>query len=507
MRKNLHLRTDHFYFLSLILLITSFQILIESSKLKVNKQTEWTPEKIKEVTNFQSGLADPEGYLENYEDKSKIYDMIDEIKKIKNIDVTIYLISKISDKYMKKGKKDISKFVDDLSALIVHRNRESDSRSLIVVFSVLDRQMQIRSGEEVKKVIDNFKIARMLKGIKNELKKANYGLATKKLLKNIFDEVTEMNGSVLASIFALSMILGALWCICYSMVRVARSDNLKNLVKRNLYDEEAENKLKKIKIISDKNISKQDYVDKNCVVCLENFNEEFQTKLENLKKCNNFQVQGKNSLESEEIFNFSPKINKIEIPGIPTSPSDSNTILSVAENKNQAEKINDQEKFNNDILNQSLQSLQSQQSQQKSPLEGLEDQISNKGPPLGVTKLNCGHVFHSNCIAKWHEKQNKCPICRNLIDSSSDETASHVEPKHFQQGLVEIQTEMHPSLINYDYTFGQVFVWIAPSHFRHGSYGGANLQSGNNQDTSNYYNTSGFFEGGWNNAGGVEDFW
>jgi hypothetical protein len=136
------------------------------------------------IPNPQSPIPNPhEGYLENYEDKIKIYDMIDEIKRLKNIDVTIILISKISDKYLLNGKKDIVKFVDDLSALIVHRNRESDSHSLIVLFSVLDRQMQIRSGEEVKKLLDNSTMASMLKGIKNELKKANYGLATKKLLK------------------------------------------------------------------------------------------------------------------------------------------------------------------------------------------------------------------------------------------------------------------------------------------------------------------------------------
>jgi hypothetical protein len=172
MRKNQHIRRNYFIFLSLILLLSSFQSLIKSSKLKVNKPTDWMPQKIQDLTNFQTGLADPEGYLENYEDKIKIYDMIDEIKRLKNIDVTIILISKISDKYLLNGKKDIVKFVDDLSALIVHRNRESDSHSLIVLFSVLDRQMQIRSGEEVKKLLDNSTMASMLKGIKNELKKS-----------------------------------------------------------------------------------------------------------------------------------------------------------------------------------------------------------------------------------------------------------------------------------------------------------------------------------------------
>jgi hypothetical protein len=34
-------------------------------------------------------------------------------------------------------------------------------------------------------------------------------------------------------------------------------------------------------------------------------------------------------------------------------------------------------------------------------------------------KLECGHCFHSFCIVKWMEKQNKCPICREEIDKGN----------------------------------------------------------------------------------------
>ena len=29
------------------------------------------------------------------------------------------------------------------------------------------------------------------------------------------------------------------------------------------------------------------------------------------------------------------------------------------------------------------------------------------------TKLSCNHTFHSKCIDKWFEKDNRCPLCRN----------------------------------------------------------------------------------------------
>ena len=32
-----------------------------------------------------------------------------------------------------------------------------------------------------------------------------------------------------------------------------------------------------------------------------------------------------------------------------------------------------------------------------------------------ITKLNCSHFFHLNCINLWKEKKNICPICRKQI--------------------------------------------------------------------------------------------
>ena len=33
-----------------------------------------------------------------------------------------------------------------------------------------------------------------------------------------------------------------------------------------------------------------------------------------------------------------------------------------------------------------------------------------------ISTLNCGHQFHTNCIAKWMEKKNDCPLCRQKIN-------------------------------------------------------------------------------------------
>jgi len=36
-------------------------------------------------------------------------------------------------------------------------------------------------------------------------------------------------------------------------------------------------------------------------------------------------------------------------------------------------------------------------------------------PPLDRTLDECGHRFHSECIFKWLDENNSCPICRHPI--------------------------------------------------------------------------------------------
>ena len=33
-------------------------------------------------------------------------------------------------------------------------------------------------------------------------------------------------------------------------------------------------------------------------------------------------------------------------------------------------------------------------------------------------KTKCNHSFHSNCINKWLERDNKCPLCRGILPHS-----------------------------------------------------------------------------------------
>jgi hypothetical protein len=49
----------------------------------------------------------------------------------------------------------------------------------------------------------------------------------------------------------------------------------------------------------------------------------------------------------------------------------------------------------------------------------MEDFVENDGKR--VAELKCSHIFHESCLQEWIEKQDTCPMCRELI--KSDEPA------------------------------------------------------------------------------------
>ena len=38
-----------------------------------------------------------------------------------------------------------------------------------------------------------------------------------------------------------------------------------------------------------------------------------------------------------------------------------------------------------------------------------------------VSVLECGHMFHSNCIEKWLKNKKECPLCRQKINPKYNE--------------------------------------------------------------------------------------
>ena len=41
--------------------------------------------------------------------------------------------------------------------------------------------------------------------------------------------------------------------------------------------------------------------------------------------------------------------------------------------------------------------------------------MNQVSPTSDRTSQNTGHMFHANCLMKWVETKQECPLCKELI--------------------------------------------------------------------------------------------
>ena len=61
----------------------------------------------------------------------------------------------------------------------------------------------------------------------------------------------------------------------------------------------------------------------------------------------------------------------------------------------------------------------------------------------GISTLNCGHQFHTECITKWLKIKSNCPICRQKI----------LKENNYNQIVWDTQSELYPEYNNISYQY------------------------------------------------------
>ena len=105
-----------------------------------------------------------------------------------------------------------------------------------------------------------------------------------------------------------------------------------------------------------------------------------------------------------------------------------------------------------------------------------------------ISTLNCGHQFHTNCIAKWMEKKNDCPLCRQKINPKYNQDEAKM--------VWGVQNELYDNNydnINYDHLYTRDF--YVPS------------SSSSGVDYSSNYSFGGGGGGGCDCGGGATGGW
>jgi uncharacterized membrane protein YgcG len=363
--------------------------------------------------NGYINLYDPDNYLKN----ELIQDMINltnNIKNVKNYEVFIYVIYSMNNKFGYDMEKDISWFTNDLSYLKLKSDSQRDENTIFILISIDDRQSHLRTGGNVKSYLQDAKCSEYLQSINNNLRNGEYDSALLSLLQKIesrlmtkYQWLSDL-ADWLYNLFIKLLILSVLVIICLVFSFLFQKKLKKS----------AEDQLKKIKNITQNGKPRRDFIEKVCVICLEELEED---------KKENGQDQVHTNLNNQ----LNSQAPQIEI-------------------QNEERHNIEQEKF------------------------------FNKKEDNFIAKLECGHSFHSKCISQWMEKNNQCPVCREKIDKeeepSHDEkaqnqtsnsnrttnTSTTLALELFTRSLINIQTSIHPELSSLDYSYGSNFSWRFP---------------------------------------------
>lgn len=362
----------------------------------------WKPSTLAELREDTKSdsihIFDPENLLGiNYEQKKEINEIALNLKKEKNFDIFIYTFSYMHDNYGKDGDKLIDQFANDLSYQVLNGKEIADHYSIFIILAIGDRQSRIRTGKLVRSYLQDSKCHDYLKSIIPYLKSKNYSTALVSLINSI-------NNRINTKYQLLSDLLEFLYNLIFSwIILIIFFVIISIFYKEKKLSESSEEKLKKIKKITENGKQRREILETVCIICLEGLVEN--KKEDDNRNLHNVHTNCDTGLNSQTGSINPPEEEKENLEG---------------ENNLNKENASTEKNF--------------------------------------IAKLECGHTFHSQCISSWMTKQNKCPVCRDKIDKEEENnedikpnsTTSTTAPNsnrtaadNLTRFLVEVQTDIH----------------------------------------------------------------
>ena len=303
-----------------------------------------------------------------------------------------------------------------LSQYLYNEYKVKMENSVLAIFSIQTRRITIRTGEITKNNITDSEAASIISSLGDLLRQNNYYEAFLKYYDELDKYMVRNDHTLLVLFIILGLIALAIALAFIIPCIIEKCEQRKYLPN--------DSKLKDIVSFLKSQKANKKFFEKNCIICLSNLKINIE---KNIKKEKNTEI----IMEKEE-FDNKPLIEKIEDSSnnLPIKEEDANTKLVEKEEE-------------------------------------------------GISTLNCGHQFHTECIAKWLKRKNNCPICRQIVLNEN-------------KIVWNTQIELYPKYnhISYDSLYTKTF-YVPPVH---------NISSNNYASNYNYcggVNFGGGATGGW----------
>ena len=206
-------------------------------------------------------IFDPDGFLSD-EAKKSIMATMDEMKQFSSLLVVVNAISRDS--------KEVDNIYDFTEHFIMNIMEIQEDRynNLMAFYSIKDREYRIRTGEKVRKLLSDADCKSASNKIKSYLKKEKYDDAFTKLFSEL--AFTLKYGWLITACILTFFGLFFAFMICGACVSSRRESILKKRINR-------------IKDIARDKPDFKMFVEENCVICLENINQDDVQKFNQMK--------------------------------------------------------------------------------------------------------------------------------------------------------------------------------------------------------------------------------
>jgi hypothetical protein len=389
----------------LVLLITMSIVLCSGKFYKPEDLINLSP------YNDEINLYDPNNYL-NSNLINEMTQITNNVKKEKNYEVFVYIISSINNNYGYDKDKDIDWFTNDLTYLKLKSDSEKDENSIFIVIAIEDRQSHLRTGRIVKSYLQDSKCSEYLDSINSNLKNGEYNLALFNLLKKIesrlmtkYQWLSDL-GDWLYNLFIKILIIIGLAIFCLVLTILTEKKLSKS----------AEDQLKKIKKITENGKPRRELIEKVCVICLEELEENIQ------------QDQKQTNLNNE----LNSEVPELEISKEERQFKEKDNLLDKKEDHFIA-KLECGHSFHSKCISEWM--------------------VKNNKCPICREKID-----KEDEPPRDEKTQNQT---NNLNTTSNRNAISGIEV--LTRSLINIQTSIHPELSSLDFTYGSSFSWRMPT--------------------------------------------
>lgn len=241
------------------------------SRLKTNTKQEslYKPQNLSMLIPNTSAIIDPENYVTSLNAKANLTKTLENIYKLDGFTTYVIFISNMPSNYTNVSVSDNSAFVSELANILSETTPEINLDSIIILFSIKDEVIQMRTGANVRKVISDKKAEEFIGTIKPILYTKDYGKAASMLAQSILNKIASDNVYIFGDGYAVSAQTIMIIIIVGSVVAAAILASILTYCLCKRCNRPLDDRLNRIKLLTTGEESALEYIHENCTICLE----------------------------------------------------------------------------------------------------------------------------------------------------------------------------------------------------------------------------------------------